>query len=373
MWGAVTPEALGSETETIQARVLRVDLEDPRNPRIVVLYALPQPPSATKKPTTLNVHFTTGPGGCINWSDPANRSKAIVFGLAPEDFIRVEIKDEQGEFQVEKLQLMAAATETTFQGQEKIKDPSLINALHTPPKVRVIVLLKGHETLKSQIADPKSRDQARAEIKRLQEEVLKSLPAGTFEPKLKLENVPTFSGEATFSALIALAAHPMVVAIEKDRPMELHPPETRMITNATVTLSGTARDVATGVMDTVSMTITTTDGRSIRVQGATGSVRLFGRFEGFGQLANCQGQGQYCYTTQGTLYLGDDGSGFPSGTQTGFSMNIAIANNFVRTAYTTGMISVDMDTNYDGIPDYPMTYPPAQGMMELMVTNLSMN
>jgi hypothetical protein len=228
MWGAVTPQALGSETETIQARVLRVDLEDPKNPRIVVLYALPpQPSSAAKKPTTLHVHFTTGPDDCINWSDPANRSKAIVFGLVPGDFIRVEIKDEQGEFQVQKLQLMAAATETTFQGQEKIKDPSLISTLHTPPKVRIIVLLKGHETLKNQIADPKSRDQARAEIKRLQEEVLKSLPAGTFEPKLKLENVPTFSGEATFSALKALAAHPMVVAIEEDRPMELHPTETK--------------------------------------------------------------------------------------------------------------------------------------------------
>jgi membrane-associated protease RseP (regulator of RpoE activity) len=146
-----------------------------------------------------------------------------------------------------------------------------------------------------------------------------------------------------------------------------------MITNATVTLSGTARDMATGVMDTVSMTITTTDGRSIRVQGAMGSARLFGRFDGFGQLSNCQGQGQYCYTTQGTLYLGDDGSGFPSNTQTGFSMNIAIASNFVRTAYVTGMITVYMDSNYDGIPDYPMTYPPAQGMMELMVTNLSTN
>jgi hypothetical protein len=168
------------------------------------------------------LHFTTGCKDCIDWSDPANRSKAVALGLKPGDLILAEIMEKEGRMQARKIQLLASASEVIFTGQEKITDASIITALHEPPKVRIIVLLKGYERFKDLIADPKSRDRARREIKRLQEEVLKSLPQDSFELERRLENVPSFSGQATFSGLKALAAHHLVASIEEDRLLELH-------------------------------------------------------------------------------------------------------------------------------------------------------
>ena len=221
----ISMTAYGGINRIISGCVDQVDLKDIRNPKIIVQVL--RTPSGESRKITLNVRFTAGPKGCIDWSDPKNQSKAFVLSLVPGNVIRAEVVAAEvapGEFQVRSLEFIAGESDSIFPGREKIKDESLLKAFHPPePKVPVIVLLAGHEKLKLRISDPKTSDKARAEIRRLQDDVLGSLPEGEFEPGLRLANIPSFSGQITFSGLRALAGHPLVSAIETDQLMELHP------------------------------------------------------------------------------------------------------------------------------------------------------
>ncbi len=223
----ISQSASGGLIQIIRGCVDQVDISDIRNPKIIV-QVLPKTSDEIRK-ITLNVPLTAGPKGCIDWSDPKNRAKAFVLSLVPGNVIRAETSPGEvasGGFQVKTLEFIARASDTLFPGQEKIRDAALLKAFHSPePKVPVIVLLTGHEELRQQIADPKNRDKARAVIKRLQTDVVKSLPEGAFEPGLMLENVPSLSGQISLSGIRTLAAHPLVSVIEADPLMEFHTPE----------------------------------------------------------------------------------------------------------------------------------------------------
>ncbi len=88
-----------------------------------------------------------------------------------------------------------------------------------------------------------------------------------------------------------------------------------------VTLSGTGTNVTANLTTGVSMVINSEGDGSLRAVGAYDSINLFGRFNMPGKLlGNCRGLEAYCMQFEGDFLLGDDGSGYPSGTRKKYVM-----------------------------------------------------
>lgn len=87
-------------------------------------------------------------------------------------------------------------------------------------------------------------------------------------------------------------------------------------------LEGQATNTTAGKSTGVTMEIACHAG-ALRAVGRYDSVNLFGRFDIEGKLVpNCTAN--RCVSFRGVLDLGDDGSGFPSGTQAPYSMTLSI-------------------------------------------------
>ncbi len=209
--------AWGGILRVVEGVVASVNLDDPTAPVITLA-----PAEGETEKRVYRVPFTLNESGCIDWSDPENRGRGIVFGLEPGNLIKGHLRI--GKDDITRITLTALSSDEEFPGREKIADPDLLEALRPDaPRVPVVVLLKNHVVLKKEAADPESRKAAQKKISALQESVLDGLPQGTFQVDFRLENVPTLTGAVTLEGLKALAADANVAAIEKDLPMELMP------------------------------------------------------------------------------------------------------------------------------------------------------
>ena len=111
-----------------------------------------------------------------------------------------------------------------------------------------------------------------------------------------------------------------------------------------LSLSGTAVNTTADVSSGVAFTVRSDDSSTFSAQGAFDSVNLFGRFEATGYPTECENSDNTCIEFSGDLYLGDDGSGFDSGTVTSYLMTLVFdeENNATGT-YVVGVIPPDMD------------------------------
>ncbi len=235
---ALWPAATGAGIVCGVAGVVTgVDLTDPASPLVTVAPSTPSAPSTKgaegseqkgPEPVTLVVPFTTTESGCIDWSMERNRRMAFVLGLAPGQAVEARYSSSDrgaDRIPVTGIHAVAPPPEAPFRGMEKIVDPELLAALRPAdePRVSVVVVLRKPET-GSEIEGSDGKDTDAAAFDRVRRSVLDSVPKGGFAPGTMLENAPVLMGEATLGGLKALAAHPMVSAIEMNRPMGLHPP-----------------------------------------------------------------------------------------------------------------------------------------------------
>lgn len=216
----VAAPADGGIMMRVEGVVEGVDRSDPAAPVVTIR---PRDNFVVKDPRlALRVVFSKTAAGCIDWTDPDNLSRAFVLSLTPGNLIRAQlpgVRSQWGAAPVRPagVQFLAAASETSFPGREKVAD-ALISALRpSPPRVPILIRLDSPPTQeKADGSPPKETLDTR------QKAVLSALPAGAFEMGAALESVPVITGTATLDAVKALAAHPLVTAIEMDAPMTLH-------------------------------------------------------------------------------------------------------------------------------------------------------
>jgi hypothetical protein len=101
---------------------------------------------------------------------------------------------------------------------------------------------------------------------------------------------------------------------------------------------GTAANITVGVTSKVSLTLATDGEGSLTAIGNFDNRTLFGRFETTGrQLPQSPDGQETCLQFKGHLYLGDgDGSGFPQGTLTDFTLSLWVAEDGIIGIYHLG-------------------------------------
>lgn len=166
---------------------------------------------------TLRVRFTADAAGRIDWAAPENARKVLALGLAPGDLVSVMTAKRKGRFQASGVAL-SSAQPTEFSGRGKIADGAILAALSTPPRAQVLVTLEDKDAAPQ--TDPA---QLRAQAARFQDAVLAALAGGDFELVQRLDNAPILTVRVSYAGLRVLAAHPLVLAIEPDRAIELKP------------------------------------------------------------------------------------------------------------------------------------------------------
>jgi CHAT domain-containing protein len=98
--------------------------------------------------------------------------------------------------------------------------------------------------------------------------------------------------------------------------------------------SGDVKNLETNNTSQVAVTIEETDGQHFRAVGIFDNVTLFGRFNVPGDKVACaEGETGVCVAFAGELELGDDDSGFPELTRTGFSFRLHIADGVAQGGY----------------------------------------
>jgi hypothetical protein len=228
---AIALAAASGLTPNFEGQVEEVDLTNALNPKIKVKVIKAEEPLKPGQSVVLIVGFSAAKGGKIDWTKPANRAKAIVLSLSPGDVIWAvagkpkdyKLKDY---YAAAALGLVSTSLKLDFPGREKIAGESLINqARFARDRVAIIVLLGDYQKLADLAADPKTRDEAVAQIKKVQEEFLKGLGPGLFEVTQRLELLPSLAGRVNLQGLQAVAAHPLVKSIEEDRPISLSGPK----------------------------------------------------------------------------------------------------------------------------------------------------
>lgn len=134
-------------------------------------------------------------------------------------------------------------------GEEKIKDPEVLNRLAQEGFVDIIVLLRGYQVLEGQAkADvPAQMIRVQSEIKTQQSNVLNRLNQSQFVLKHRFENILGFSGRVTQGGLQSLVSMPEVELIEEDKIFEAHLAQGIALMNASTIRSsynGTAVSIA---------------------------------------------------------------------------------------------------------------------------------
>ncbi|MEY2725628.1 MAG: hypothetical protein RLZZ458_1495 [Planctomycetota bacterium] len=97
--------------------------------------------------------------------------------------------------------------------------------------------------------------------------------------------------------------------------------------------TGTATNQTFGLTDTASFTLHQTSAGTI-LTGRFGEQQLFGRFQSPAVVAWQLPNGEQSGFFNGLLQLGDDGSGFPSGTAHPFKLTLRFTPNGVQGVYT---------------------------------------
>ena len=216
----VAAPADGGIRMRVEGVVEGVDRSDPAAPVVTIR---PRDSFTVKDPRlALRVVFSTTAAGCIDWTDPENLARAFVLSLTPGNLIRAEMPGARSQWGAAPVRpagvhFLAAASETDFPGREKVADP-LVSALQPrPPRIPVLIRLDP-PPLREKTDGPPPEES----LESRQKAVLSALPAGAFEMGAALESVPVITGTATLDAVKALAAHPLVTAIEMDAPMIPH-------------------------------------------------------------------------------------------------------------------------------------------------------
>ena len=106
---------------------------------------------------------------------------------------------------------------------EKLSDPQEIARALASGKAKVIVMLSPPAALaRTDFASKASRGVLRAEIKKLQQDVLDRVPANDVKAGHRFDNIAGFSAEVSASGLKALQAHPQVALIEPVVMLKAH-------------------------------------------------------------------------------------------------------------------------------------------------------
>ncbi|MBV6393815.1 MAG: hypothetical protein KPEEDBHJ_03059 [Anaerolineales bacterium] len=117
-------------------------------------------------------------------------------------------------------------------------------------------------------------------------------------------------------------------------------------------LTGTATNTTASRSSGVSFNITTNDNVTFYARGSFDSVNLFGRFDTSGKQVSCENSQNVCFNFSGDVFLGDDGSGYPTGTVTTYEMNIIIdKNNNATGTYIVGKLLPNKDYKQFGVLD----------------------
>ncbi len=211
----------------VRVSVDHVELSDPKHPELKVTRIGVLKKDTPEQRLTLKVDFTVGAGGCIDWTDAENRSKAMVLGLKQGDILEAEVSEEKGIFLVKHIKYAEAGQAMHFPGMEKVKSASVFGTFDTPEtRVGVIVSLACPVGGDSGHGCSKPCKKAVTKTKWLQDSVLASLSEKEFKLESRMENIPVFSGRITLKGLKTLASHPLVSSIEEDRPQQLFPQST---------------------------------------------------------------------------------------------------------------------------------------------------
>lgn len=106
----------------------------------------------------------------------------------------------------------------------------------------------------------------------------------------------------------------------------------------TLFFDGEATNLTANASTGVTMQIRCSSGL-LRATGQYDSKRLFGRFDIDGRFTKvCQPTSTLCMDFSGELLLGDDGSGFPSGTKAKYTMSIRYGANGSEGNYKVGLV-----------------------------------
>ncbi len=111
---------------------------------------------------------------------------------------------------------------------------------------------------------------------------------------------------------------------------------------------GDVRNLETSNASSVSMTIVEEGHGRYRAIGIFDNITLFGRFNVAGQRVPCKGQ-NLCINFAGQLELGDDESGFPELTRSGFSFKLAFSQKKAEGSYLISAISPYMMKDQPGL------------------------
>jgi hypothetical protein len=123
------------------------------------------------------------------------------------------------------LERVTAAAQWTFSGIEKFPDMGILDAFLRPVRIPVIVTFKPFDIPENSgsLTPEEIAAQQDAAIEKLIQTLKDCETEGYFYTSNKLANLQVLSGRATLEGLKQLAAMPQVLAIEEDRPMQLHP------------------------------------------------------------------------------------------------------------------------------------------------------
>jgi hypothetical protein len=128
----------------------------------------------------------------------------------------------------------------------------------------------------------------------------------------------------------------------------------RTILSATqIRFTGTAANINCNKSTGLTFVVYEKFGR-LHADGRYDSVNLFGRFKSVEFFATRIEDDFVCIQFKGVFRLGDDGSGFPSGTQTHYTMNILMTRDGAKGIYRIG--KPDEGVDWEQYGDLDLTW-----------------
>lgn len=100
--------------------------------------------------------------------------------------------------------------------------------------------------------------------------------------------------------------------------------------------SGTATNFDVHASDSVHLHVSEVGSGRVAVTGGHGAQELFGQFRAEGTLRPCVVDPGMCLRVVGAIRFGDDGSGFPSGTEGTYTLELVASGGTARGAYHIG-------------------------------------
>ena len=204
LWAAPSMAAAQQAAEScpVRARVLEKTIQADRV--LLGLHWLGAPPQgAGEFGTSVAVVFKAGAKGCLNLHDTANQKKLAALGAEQGDILLLTLRKGPRGWRADEVRFAASDRAVSFPGREKIT-PGLAAVLLTPGATAPVIA-----TL-----DTKASGQA---LKQQVQKLLKTLPPGSFTPRGSFGRIPVLTGRASLPGLMALAASPLVKAIQSDQ------------------------------------------------------------------------------------------------------------------------------------------------------------